>query len=104
MKLVDEKPARGETRYWAHLGYGDIIYLIKCEVLDIKWDYDNEYDVFKCKKLKEVVKSPPPGVSQVFTVDFAWELQPTLEQAIHLLFMGIFSGDKDFFFRQRAPF
>lgn len=101
MKPVDDKPGRGEIRYWVHIGYG-AIYFVKCEVLDIKWDYENEYDVFRCKRLKEIIKTTK--VSDVFTIDYAWELQPKIEQAYHLLFMGIFSDNKNFFFQEKAPF
>lgn len=108
MQYTNSKPSRGETRYWSFIGEsreGRVILLLKVEVQDIRWDYENEYDTYECKVLEIVVDSLGDYTSgSSVIVDFPWQMQKTLKQAQTLLIDIPLSKGVGAFFEDAAPF
>lgn len=110
MQYTNSAPSRGETRYWSFIGHGsrpanhDIL-VLKVKVKDIKWDYENEYDVYYCV-IEEIIVDARGAydIGDNVIVDYAWELQETLRQAQSLMLEVLFEKGVDAFFDSKAPF
>ena len=108
IKLINSKPSRGEIRYWAFAGQsiqGAVIVLLKVKIDNIKWDYENEYDIYYCKALDVIVDSLgdyTKGSSVI--VDYSWQMQKTEEQARLLLIHTVLTKGQQAFFYKDPPF
>lgn len=108
MQYTNSKPSRGETRYWSFIGEsreGKVILLLKVEVQDVRWDYENEYDTYECKVLEIIVDSLGDYTSgSSVIVDFPWQMQKTLNQAQTLMLYGVLEKGTEVFFSSAPPF
>lgn len=103
--FTKEKPKtgkkNGEVRYWAFRDATDRFYLNKVKCLRTRYDGEAGYYVYDCELLEPVSEfriGMKPGFK--LTIDYAWQLQKTLEDAQRLL---IISALKDAIFFTSKP-
>lgn len=83
----------GEIRYNVFFVYGDTLYLQKVKCLGNRWDKVNESEVFRCFVLEDYIDGDN---GRSISVDNAWHLQETLEDAIKLAILLIFNKDASY--------
>lgn len=110
MQYTNSKPGRGETRYWAFVGHGrspskHFIILAEVVVEKIRWDYENDYDIYECRFVDifaDSQNSYEKGDTTI--VDYPWQLQSTLQQAQALTISTLFKQGAEGFLDSTPPF
>jgi hypothetical protein len=79
----------GEIRYWAFRDPSGQFYLEKVKCLRTTYDKENGHYIYRCELQSPVSTfrlGMKPGYNTV--IDYAWQLQKTLEDAQKLLIIG----------------
>jgi len=95
--FINKVPEVGEERYWTFVdSYRDRNpSIVKVKFLDQRYDKITESNIIEVKIIENIFSNFSKGI--IISLEYSWQLQKTLEDAMKIMILGIFKGENAFF-------